>query len=72
MNLGRHTINTYLQNKSVFSFRRDTALAAGSTAANPPQRRAGVDRWDRRPDRQTNGHLTVSQTLPILRVVSIK
>ena len=35
-------------------------LTAGHTTANPPQRRAAVDRWTRQSDRQTDGHHAVT------------
>ena len=37
---------------------------AGHTAANPPHAAAAVDRRDRQTYRQTDGHRTVTQSLP--------
>jgi len=38
----------------------DISCPAGPTAANPPHAAAAVGRWNR----QTDGHRTVTQTLP--------
>jgi len=39
-------------------------LPAGPTAANPPPAATSSDRWTGQTDGQTDGHRTVTQTLP--------